>query len=80
MNEDILQGQWKQVRGELQSWWGRLTNDDLDRIQGSTDKLAGILQERYGYSKQQAHHEIADFMENLEDKIKDKLDPQRLKE
>ena len=49
MNQVILQGKWKQIRGEIKSWWGRLTNDDLDRIEGSMDKLAGILQERYGY-------------------------------
>ena len=75
MNQDTLQGKWKQVRGEAQSWWGKLTNDDLDRVEGSIDKLAGILQQRYGYSKQEAQHEIANFMERFEDKVKMKLDP-----
>ncbi len=75
MNQDTLQGKWKQVRGEAQSWWGKLTNDDLDRAEGSIDKLAGILQQRYGYSKQQAQHEIANFMERFEQKVKMKLDP-----
>jgi uncharacterized protein YjbJ (UPF0337 family) len=76
MNEDILQGQWKQVRGEIQAWWGRLTDDDLDRIQGSFEKLTGILQERYGYSMQEAQREIANFMEQVNTKIEEKLDPQ----
>ena len=69
MNQVILQGQWKQVRGEIKSWWGKLTQDDLDRIEGSFDKLAGILQQRYGYSVREAQHEIADFMERLENKL-----------
>ncbi len=66
MNQDILQGKWKQVRGEIRSWWGKLTNDDLDRIEGSKDRLSGILQERYGYSLHEAQREIADFMEQIE--------------
>ena len=73
MNNYILQGKWKQVRGEIQTWWGRLTNDDLDRIEGSIDRLAGILQERYGYTMTEVQREIADFMEQIEGK----LDPQK---
>ena len=69
MNQDILQGKWKQIRGEIQSWWGRLTNGDLDRIEGKVDQLEGILQERYGYSKDEAQHRIADFMEHLAGKF-----------
>jgi uncharacterized protein YjbJ (UPF0337 family) len=69
MNEDILQGKWKQIRGEVQSLWGRLTNDDLDRIQGSSDKLAGKLQEHYGYSRQEAERAITDFLEDIQDKL-----------
>jgi uncharacterized protein YjbJ (UPF0337 family) len=69
MNQDILQGKWKQVRGEVKSWWGKLTNDDLDRIGGSFDRLAGILQERYGYSKEEAQRNIADFMDQVEYKL-----------
>ena len=73
MNQDISQGKWKQIRGEIQSWWGRLTNDDLDRIEGSFDKLAGILQERYGYSKEEAQHAVADFIESVEGKLEPQL-------
>lgn len=58
MNRDILEGKWKQVRGEMKNWWGKLTDDDLDRIEGNTEKLIGILQERYGYSREQAEEEI----------------------
>ncbi len=69
MNEDILQGKWKQVRGEIQSFWGKLTNDDLDRIQGNSAILAGKLQEHYGYSRQEAEHAIADFLDGIQEKL-----------
>lgn len=58
MNDDILEGKWKQLRGEFKQWWGKLTDDDLDQISGERDKLIGKLQERYGYSKQQAEQEV----------------------
>ncbi|MEW6297763.1 MAG: CsbD family protein [Thermodesulfobacteriota bacterium] len=58
MNEDIFAGWWKQKRGMMRSWWGKLTDDDLERIGGQKDKLVGILQERYGYTREMAQREI----------------------
>ena len=58
MNEDILEGKWKQVRGQAKEWWGKLTDDDLDKVEGKFDRLAGVLQEKYGYSKEAAIEEI----------------------
>jgi uncharacterized protein YjbJ (UPF0337 family) len=57
-SRDILEGNWKQLRGQLKEWWGKLTDDDLDRIEGKRDKLIGMLQERYGYAKADAEREI----------------------
>jgi uncharacterized protein YjbJ (UPF0337 family) len=57
MKSDILEGKWKQLKGEVKIWWGRLTDDDLDQIAGSKDKLIGKLQERYGYARDQAEKE-----------------------
>ena len=54
MNKDILEGKWKQIRGEAKAWWGKLTDDDLDRANGKFDVLAGLLQEKYGYTRQRA--------------------------
>src|SRR6266481_3088164 len=58
MNQDILSGKWKQMRGELKTWWGKLTDDDVDRIGGQKDKLIGLIQERYGYAREQAEQEV----------------------
>jgi uncharacterized protein YjbJ (UPF0337 family) len=60
MNEDILKGQWKQLRGQVKEWWGVLTDDDLDKIDGQRDQLIGTLQEKYGFTKDQATHELDD--------------------
>jgi uncharacterized protein YjbJ (UPF0337 family) len=68
MNKDVLEGKWKQLRGEVQKKWGDLTNDDLDQIEGQSTKLAGKLQERYGYSKEEAEREIDNFLRDIKDK------------
>jgi uncharacterized protein YjbJ (UPF0337 family) len=54
LNQDVLKGKWKQVRGQVKAWWGDLTDDDLDTIDGNMDKLIGRLQERYGYAREDA--------------------------
>lgn len=61
MNKDILEGKWKQLKGEVQNNWGKLTNDDLDIINGNHEKFAGMLQERYGISKDKANQDANEF-------------------
>jgi len=58
MNDDILAGKWKQVRGQAKEWWGKLTDDDLDKVEGKVERLVGLLQEKYGYTKEAAMKEI----------------------
>ena len=58
MNQDIFAGQWKHMRGELKTWWGKLTDDDVTRIGGQTDKLIGVIQEKYGYARERAQQEV----------------------
>lgn len=57
MNNDIFDGKWKQMRGQAKVWWGKLTDDDLDKVGGKFDQLIGVLQEKYGYTRQQAEEE-----------------------
>ncbi len=63
MNMDILEGKWKQLKGKAQQQWGKLTNDDLDRIAGKHEELVGMVQEKYGYAREQAEAEVNDFLE-----------------
>ncbi len=58
MNLDVLKGKWKQLKGEAKTQWGKLTDDDLDQIEGNTEKLVGKVQERYGYGREEAEREV----------------------
>ena len=62
MNWDIVKGQWKQMKGEMRKQWGKLTDDDVTLINGKREELAGRLQERYGYQKEQAEKEIDNWI------------------
>lgn len=65
MNNDIFEGKWKQIKGKVQTQWGKLTDDDLDVVEGHSQYLAGKLQERYGITKEKAEEEIAEFHRKL---------------
>ncbi len=61
MNEDRVQGKWKQMKGALKSRWGKLTDDDLDVIEGQKDQLVGKVQERYGIAKDEAQKQVDEW-------------------
>ena len=55
---DVLVGSWNQLREPIKGWWNKLTDDDLDSINGKYDILVSVLQEKYGYSPQQARAQV----------------------
>jgi uncharacterized protein YjbJ (UPF0337 family) len=61
MNWDQIKGQWKQVSGQARQKWGKLTDDDLDRVAGKREELAGRIQERYGMTREEAEREVTEF-------------------
>ena len=68
MSHDIFKGQWKQISGRIKEWWGDLTDDDVRRIDGSQDRLVGLLQEKYGYAKDRALNEVNRRLDELSKK------------
>ncbi len=65
MNDDVFEGRWKQVKGDVKRAWGKLTDDDLDKAEGNREKLVGALQERYGWEKTHAEGEFDRFIESV---------------
>ena len=61
MNQDQIVGNWKQIKGQVQQKWGKLTNDDVDVINGKREELSGKIQERYGIAKDEAEKQIKEF-------------------
>jgi uncharacterized protein YjbJ (UPF0337 family) len=61
MNNDRVEGNWKQVKGKIKEQWGKLTGDEIDQLEGRSDQLAGFLQERYGIARGEAERQAKDF-------------------
>jgi uncharacterized protein YjbJ (UPF0337 family) len=61
MNWDTVKGDWKNFKGKVKEQWGKLTDDDLDRMEGKRDQLAGTIQKRYGMAKDEVEKQINDF-------------------
>jgi uncharacterized protein YjbJ (UPF0337 family) len=66
MNWDEIQGKWKQMKGDLRTRWGKLTDDDLHTIGGEKDKLVGVVQERYGIQKDEAQRQVDEWHEGMQ--------------
>jgi uncharacterized protein YjbJ (UPF0337 family) len=64
MNTDVLQGKWTQLKGTVRKQWGKLTDDDVDQIQGDAEILQGRIQERYGRTKEQAKQEVDNWLQS----------------
>lgn len=61
VNEDTVKGKWKEVKGGIQKMWGKLTDDELDQAQGDLKSLSGIIQRRYGESKEAVDTKLNDY-------------------
>jgi uncharacterized protein YjbJ (UPF0337 family) len=57
-NQDILEGKWPELKVQAKQHWGKLTDDDIQRLSGKMEELASVLRQRYGYGKVQAEMEI----------------------
>jgi len=65
MNWDRVEGNWKQFKGKARQQWGKLTDDDLNVIEGKRTELTGKLQARYGYAKDEAEKNIDAWLNSI---------------
>jgi uncharacterized protein YjbJ (UPF0337 family) len=61
MDSNRTAGMWKQVRGKIKEQWGKLTDDEIDQLEGKSDQLAGKIQEKYGVAKDEAERQSQEF-------------------
>lgn len=65
MNQDIIKGKWAQMHGTLREKWSKLTDDDVNRLDGHREYLVGKLQERYGIAREKAEVQVREFERTL---------------
>lgn len=66
MNQDQMEGKWKQLKGSFKEKWGKFTDDDITRLNGNREKIIGALQEKYGQTKEQAQKEFDNWYSSQE--------------
>lgn len=69
MNEDVLAGKWKQIKGGVKTAFAKLTDDDIAEVEGNTERMVGKLQERYGYTRDDAENAWNKFVDSIENKV-----------
>jgi uncharacterized protein YjbJ (UPF0337 family) len=71
MNKDVFEGKWKEMRGQIKEWWGELTDDELEQAAGREEQLVGLLQQKYGYTRERAEEEFERRLKDAKDAVKE---------
>ncbi|AKJ26840.1 CsbD family protein [Caldimonas brevitalea] len=66
MNWDRIEGNWRQLKGKAIEQWGKLTDDDFDRMDGKREQLVGRIQEAYGIGRDEAERQVQDWSDRLQ--------------
>lgn len=67
MNKDVIEGKWKQLKGKARETWGDITDDEFEQAKGDAQQLAGLVQERYGRTREEAEKEVKAFYDQNPD-------------
>lgn len=74
MDTQIAQGSMNELKGQIKKTWGKLTDDDLMRLEGGGDELIGKVQRAYGYTRERAQQEFDNFKRNNPNLFRDNRD------
>ncbi|SFB11374.1 Uncharacterized conserved protein YjbJ, UPF0337 family [Poseidonocella pacifica] len=58
MNWDQVEGRWTEFKGRVREAYGELSDDEVEKARGDREQLAGIVQAKYGKSKEDARNEL----------------------
>jgi uncharacterized protein YjbJ (UPF0337 family) len=71
MDWNIIEGKWKELKGQAREEWGKLSDDELEEIEGKKDILVGKLKQKYGYASEEAHHRVDEWAKQMDAKQQD---------
>lgn len=74
MNKDIIQGKWKEIKGDLRKAWGNITDDEWEQTKGDATAIAGVLQKRYGFAKDEAQKKVSKVFDRYLSEKREDLD------
>ena len=75
INKEILLGKWKEIAGEIQTKWGDISENELQKVKGNLTTLVGLFQQKFGISKEEAEQKVEELMKKYnKQEIKEKLE------
>ena len=74
MNKDTLAGKWLEIKGDLQKMWGNITDDEWEKTKGDSKAIAGVLQQRYGYAKEDAEQKVSGVVDKYLTKTRENVE------
>lgn len=76
MNQSQMAGKWKEIKGEIRKAWGELTDDQLEQTKGNMESISGLIQQKFGLTKEQASQKLNSVYSKFEgaaETVKDSL-------
>jgi len=70
INEEKVKGTWLKIKGDLQKTWGNLTDADLEKTKGDINAISGLIQQKYGETKEKSSAKLAEIFKRFEEKKK----------
>ncbi len=74
MNQDVIQGKWSEIKGEIRKAWGNVTGDELEQAKGNLDSISGIIQQRYGQRKEDVSEKLNNIVQRFKEATVRKTD------
>ena len=74
MNQDVIKGKWNEIKGEIRKMWGDVTGDELEETKGDLQAISGIIQQRYGYQKEDVGMKLNSIVERFKESARDKTE------
>lgn len=74
MNQDVIQGKWSEIKGEIRKAWGNVTGDELEQAKGNLDSISGIIQQRYGQRKEDVSEKLNSIVSRFQEKLQEKAE------
>jgi uncharacterized protein YjbJ (UPF0337 family) len=65
MNNDIISGKWTEIKGKIREAYGDLTDNELEEAKGNREQVEGILQQKYGHTKDEAREKMDEIIKEV---------------
>ena len=76
MNNEMIQGKWKEIKGEIITQWGKMTDDEVEQTTGNLISITGLVQQKYGEKKEEIELKLSSIIAKFSQKtetVKNKL-------